>query len=209
MARTERKVRAATLHSECCSVSSCRRSERHGPARPRPSLRPPSLRPPPEPLPPPPAHPRPQLTPRPLLRLPVPQVHKVGGPHRRKSTAARRGTGPAGGGESPSRCPPRQLPPRMRPPTAPISYTSQSAAAVARSAPPPRRRYRPGTRALKEIRKFQKCALPTVSWPSATARALLSPWPLLAPGRRTCLSGGCRSRVWCVAPTPTVPRARH
>ena len=63
----------------------------------------------------------------PLLRLPVAQVHKVGGPHRRKSTAARRGTGPAGGGESPSRCPPRQLPPRMRPPTVSIPYTSQSA----------------------------------------------------------------------------------
>ncbi len=40
-------------------------------------------------------------------------------------------------------------------------------AGAARNAPPPRRRYRPGTRALKEIRKFQKCA-PYPAPPPAT-----------------------------------------
>ena len=93
------------------------------------------------------------------------QVHKVGG-HRRKSTPGR-GNGPgAGGGESaaqlaqPTATCPRSAQTDCRSLTDADGWVGARRAGAARNAPPPRRRYRPGTRALKEIRKFQKCAPP-------------------------------------------------
>lgn len=106
------------------------------------------------------------------------------------------------------------------------------AGAAARNAPPPRRRYRPGTRALKEIRKFQKCvhtAPPALlhtpkhrggdgisssaSWcyfqhPFASGASTAAPAEKAEPlrdaraGLPTCSFAGFHLRAWYVSPPP-------